>query len=151
MAGRGTRQGWAALIGGLAASSMAPAASAQPGATASAPAPARSAQRRAILDALRPAVAARLGGDVEFVVSSIQVRQGWAVVIAEPQRRGGAAIDGAAYFPADDWDFMDGLTTTAVLSFRNGGWQLVDHAIGATDVWYCGDVMPAAVARGFGC
>jgi hypothetical protein len=33
---------------------------------------------------------------------------------------------------------MDGLTTTAILKFQNGRWNLIDHAIGATDAWYCG-------------
>ena len=107
-------------------------------------------QRRAILDALRSAVEARLGPRVEFVVSEIRVRQGWALVVAEPQRRGGARIDGRQYFPGQ-WEEMDGLTTSAVLRFSEGRWILVDHAIGATDVWYCGGILPAAVAPGFGC
>jgi len=94
------------------------------------------AQRRAILDALRPAVEARLGPNVEFVVDRISVAPGWALVFANPQRRGGAPIDGRAIF-GDDIDNMDGLTVTAILRFQGGRWNLVDHAIGATDVWYC--------------
>ena len=35
-------------------------------------------------------------------------------------------------------EFMDGLTINAILRFSGGGWTLVDHAIGPTDVWYCG-------------
>ena len=94
-----------------------------------------SAQRRAILDALRPAIERRLGSNVEFVVSDIRVSGGWAFVMADPQRRGGRPIDGRRYFR--NFDDMDGLTVTALLRFQ-GRWTLVDHAIGATDVWYCG-------------
>ena len=104
-------------------------------ASAETPPPA-SPLRKAVLDALRPSVEARLGPDVEFVVARMDVRKGWAFVQAEPQRRGGKAIDGEAYFP-DAWDYMDGLTTTAILRFQDGRWHLVESAIGATDVWYC--------------
>nr|MDP8994991.1 hypothetical protein [Pseudomonadota bacterium] len=90
--------------------------------------------------------------DVEFVVRSIRVRQGWAVVTADPQRRGGGRIDSARYFSADQRAFMDGLTVTAVLRFVGGRWRLVDHAIGATDVWYCGGrTLPRAVSASLGC
>ena len=94
-----------------------------------------SAQRRSILDALRPAIERRLGPNVEFVVSDMRVSGGWAFVMANPQRRGGRPIDGRRYFP--NFDDMDGLAVTALLRFQ-GRWTLVDHAIGATDVWYCG-------------
>jgi hypothetical protein len=103
------------------------------GATA-APAPG-SAQRRAILDALRPSIEAQIGPDVEFVVRQIRVIRGWAFVLADPQRKGGAAIDGHRYFP--DFDDMGGLTVTALLRYRNHHWNLVEQAIGATDVWFC--------------
>jgi hypothetical protein len=112
---------------------------------AASPAP---SERRAVLDALRPAVEARLGPDVQFVVQVIRVEKGWAFVIADPRRRGGEAIDGNRYF--DDFDNMDGLRVDAVLQRRRGRWHLVDHAIGATDVWYCG-VGPKSLKRGYGC
>ncbi len=141
------------LIGALALGlALPPRAPAQPGASANAPPAAGSAQRRAILDALRPAVERRFGPPVEFVVHSIQVRGGWGVVMAHPQRPGGQRIDAARYFPANDLEFMDGITVTAVLRFERGRWRLVDHAIGATDVWYCdGRTMPPAIGRRFGC
>jgi hypothetical protein len=89
-----------------------------------------------VLDALRPTVEAKLGPNVEFVVTTIRVGDGWAFVQAEPQRKGGRAINGSAYFP-NDWENMDGLTTTAVLKFEKGRWNLIEYAIGATDAWYC--------------
>ena len=141
----------AALALALSAVSAPETAAAQARASATAPAAAGSVQRRAILDALRPAVEARLGPNVEFVVRSIHVRQGWAVVMADPQRRGGGRIDGRRIFGAD-FEHMDGLTVTAVMRFAGGRWRHVDHAIGATDVWYCGsDAWPAEVGRRFGC
>lgn len=147
MAGRGLIAATAAAL----ALAGVPAAMAQPGASATAAAPAGSAQRRAILDALRPAIEARLGANIEFRVTRIQVRQGWAVVMADPQRRGGGRIDPRRYFSAGDLEFMDGITVTAVLRFAGGRWRHVDHAIGATDVWYCGDALPASVRPAFGC
>ena len=111
-------------------------APAQRGAVSATAAPAPgSAQRRAILDALRPAIQRRLGPDVEFVVRDMRVANGWAFVMADPQRHGGVTIDGSRYFP--NYDDMDGLTVTALLRFGTR-WTLVDHAIGATDAWYCG-------------
>ena len=112
-----------------------------------APAPG-SAQRRAILDALRPSIDAQIGSDVEFVVREIRVVRGWALVIADPQRPGGGAIEGSRYFSADDWEVMDGLTVNGVLRFSGGRWRLVDHAVGPTDVWYCGVEGPPRALTG---
>lgn len=92
-------------------------------------------QRAAILNAIRPAVELELGPDVEFVPSCVQVWNGWALVNAEPRRRGGRPIDPSVL---DDWDNRDGVTVTALLRFRYQRWNLVGHAIGATDVWYDG-------------
>jgi hypothetical protein len=97
-----------------------------------------SAQRAAIMDALRPAIERKLGGAVEFVVRRAAVENGWALVIADPQRPGGGRIDPKRHFPNEVIEFMDGLTINAILRFSGGGWTLVDHAIGPTDVWYCG-------------
>jgi hypothetical protein len=100
-----------------------------------APPQVRSAQRVAILNAIRPAVELELGRNIEFVPSCVQVWKGWALVAAEPQRKGGRKIDRRILA---DWDNRDGLTVTALLRFRYGRWNLVGHAIGATDVWYDG-------------
>jgi len=100
------------------------------------------AQRRAILDALRPPIERRLQGPVEFVVRRIGVQNGWALVIADPQRPGGGRIDGRRIF-GEDYENMDGLTVNGILRFSNGRWRLVDHAIGPTDVWYCDPALGA--------
>ena len=117
----------------IAIASTASAVSAQVSAVA--PPRAGSAQRGAILNAIRPAVELELGSNVEFVPSCMQVWKGWALVAAEPQRKGGKKID-PRILP--DWDNRDGLTVTALLQFRYGRWNLVGHAIGATYVWYDG-------------
>ncbi|NUS99352.1 MAG: hypothetical protein HOP96_00035 [Sphingomonas sp.] len=113
---------------------------------AASPAP---SQRRAVLDALRPAIEKKLGRDVEFVVQVLRVEDGWAFVMADPRRKGGKPIDGNRIF-GDDFENMDGLRVDALLQLRSGRWRVVDHAIGATDVWYC-DIGPKRLKRGYGC
>ena len=106
-------------------------------------------ERKAVLDALRPKVEARLGPGVEFVVQVNRVANGWAFVMADPQRRGGKPIDGQRIY-GDDFENMDGLRVDAVLRKREGRWVVADFGIGATDVWYC-DVGPKSLKRGYGC
>ncbi len=105
-------------------------------------------ERKAVLNALRPTVEAKLGPNVEFLVQVLRVENGWAFVMADPQWKGGGSIDGKRYF--DDFDNMDGLRVDAILQFKNGRWEVVDYAFGATDVWYC-DVGPKSLKRDYGC
>jgi len=107
------------------------------------------AERKAVLDSLRPAVESKLGPNVEFVVQVIRVEDGWAFVMADPQRKGGKAIDGNRIF-GEHFDNMDGLRVEAVLQLKRGRWEVVDYGIGATDVWYC-DVGPKTLKRDYGC
>ena len=93
------------------------------------------AQRAAIMDALRPAIERELGGPIEFVLQRAAVQDGWALVIADPQRPGGGAIPAPASYAEEE---HDGLTVNAILRFSGGSWTMVDHAVGPTDVWYCG-------------
>ena len=102
-----------------------------------------SPQRQAIIDAIRPAVETQLGPDIIFMARCVQVWNGWALVAAEPRRRGGRKIDATILA---DWDNRDGLDVTALLRFRYGRWNLVDHAIGATDFWYDG-IAPRPLMR----
>jgi hypothetical protein len=114
--------------------------------TAAAPA---SPERKAVLDALRPAIEAKLGPNVEFVVAVLRVENGWAFVMADPQRKGGKPIDGWRIF-GEHFDNMDGLRLEAVLRKDGKRWKVVDYGIGATDVWYC-DVGPRKLKRDYGC
>jgi hypothetical protein len=99
--------------------------------------PSAPVERRAILNALRPVLETELRGRVQFVVTTLHVKNGWAFIQAEPQRPGGAPIAGELIF-RDRWADMDGLTTTAILKRSTGGWRVVEWRIGATDAWYCG-------------
>lgn len=100
-------------------------------------------ERRAILDALRPVVVKELGGPVEFVVTQIRVIEPYAFLIVTPQRPGGGVI-------ATPSEEMDGVRTEAILTKRNGRWSVTHHGIGATDVWYAGEVdnYPAGLIPG---
>ena len=122
----------AAVAVALAAGAPRPAAAQVNGTAAPAPS---SAQRRAILDALRPTIERELRSRVEFVVQRIAVENGWALVIADPQRPGGGAIDGRHLPYFED---RDGLTVYAIMRFARGRWRLHEHVIGPTDAWYCG-------------
>ena len=87
-------------------------------------------ERKAVLDALRLSVEAKLGPNVEFVVTVLRVEDGWAFLIADPQRKGGKPIDGWKIF-GDDFSNLDGLRVDAVLQLRGGRWTIADYAIGA--------------------
>ena len=121
---------------------------ATPAATFTTPAPG-SALRSAVLVGLRPVIEKRLGHGIEFKVALIRVQRDWAFIVADPQRRGGKPIDGWKIF-GEHFDNMDGLRVDAVLRRQGRRWVVVDHAIGATDVWYC-DVGPRSLKSGWGC
>ena len=105
--------------------------------------------RKEILDALRSPVEQKLGPNVEFRVTLIRVQHDWAFVIVDPQGRGGKPIDGWRIF-GEHFDDMDGLRIEAVLRRKGRRWTVVDHGIGATDVWYC-DVGPRSLKHDWGC
>ena len=111
--------------------------------------PPGSGLRTAVLDGLRPSVEKRLGPNVEFKVALIRVQRDWAFVVADPQRKGGKPIDGWRIY-GEHFGNMDGLRVDAILRKQRGRWVVVDHAIGATDVWYC-DVGPRSLKTGWGC
>ncbi|MEM0899394.1 MAG: hypothetical protein AAGI92_05530 [Pseudomonadota bacterium] len=92
------------------------------------------AERRAILDAVRPRIEAEMRGEVEFVVQSLRVLDGWAFAVLDPQRPGGRPIDIADTGYADDLYIMDGLTVFALMRERDGRWHLIDSVTGPTDV-----------------
>ena len=101
------------------------------------PAPGTS-ERSAVLDALRPSIEAELGPSIEFVVEEIRVMDGWAIVNANPQRKGGGKIDCDRYYGADCQ--LGGIGVTGILRYSNRRWNLVERSIGATDVWWCNRV-----------
>ena len=92
-----------------------------------------SVERVAILDAMRPQVEAAMRGPVVFVIDTMNVAEGWAFVIGYPQRPDGSAIDPSKTGYASEIDYMDGLTTIALLRFANNRWNLIDLHTGSTD------------------
>jgi hypothetical protein len=85
---------------------------------------------------MRPAIEAQLNAPVVFLVKDMRVLDNWAFVQVMPQRPGGRSIDVRRTPLAKDVDMMDGLRTEAILQKRSGVWRLLEHAIGATDVWF---------------
>nr|WP_319382785.1 hypothetical protein [uncultured Roseibium sp.] len=111
--------------------------------------PARgSAERRDILNAIRPMVEVRVGPPVEFVVSWMRSGAGWAFVNVNPQRPGGGKIDPFLTTFASQAEYMDGLSTYALLRYRYDRWNLVDFVVGPTDVFWQGDPLYARVPPG---
>ena len=91
------------------------------------------------MNVVRAPLERRLGAPVQLVVTTYRRKPHWAFVQVEPQRPGGRSINGRRFY-GDDWDNMDGLTTTAILREVAGRWRLVELRVGATDAWYCGFV-----------
>ncbi len=107
-----------------------------------------SAERRDILNAIRPMVEARVGPPVEFVVSWMRSGAGWAFVNVNPQRPGGGRIDPFLTTFASQAEYMDGLSTYALLRYQYDRWNLVDFVVGPTDVFWDGDPLYAQVPPG---
>ncbi|MEO0978930.1 MAG: hypothetical protein AAFY24_16805 [Pseudomonadota bacterium] len=110
--------------------------------------PRGSAERRDILNAIRPMIEVRVGPPVEFVVSWMRSGAGWAFVNVNPQRPGGAKIDPFLTTFASQADYMDGLSTYALLRFQYDRWNLVDFVVGPTDVFWQGDPLYSQVPPG---
>ena len=92
-------------------------------------------ERKAVLDILRPKLEAELKAELVFVVSDMRVSADWAFVMAQPQRKDGKKLDGPKIY-GEHWEHMDGLTLTAVLRKKANQWTVLEHHVGATDVWW---------------
>lgn len=97
-------------------------------------------QRRLLLDALRPRIERDLGSPVVFVVRQMRIGGNYAFLSAEAQRPNGIRIN-ARNTPfgrknPEGLEFWDCCQLQAVFQKINGRWQVLDSAIGATDVWY---------------
>lgn len=111
--------------------------------------PARgTAERKEILNSIRPILEARVGKPVEFVVSWLRVYKEWAWVSVDPQRPGGGAINpGSPTYRM--WEGQDGLGTYVLLKHAYGRWNVVDFAIGPTDVFWQGDPLYEQFPKAF--
>ncbi len=105
-------------------------------------------ERTDVLNAIRPLIEARVGPPVEFVVDRLRIYQGWVFVVVNPQRPGGIAIDTTDknYRLSE---FQDGLHTYVLLKYAYKRWNIVDYAIGPTDVFWEGDPLYEQFPRNF--
>lgn len=94
------------------------------------------ALRKELLGAARPVFERELGAPVEFAVTTLNVMNGWAYGNVRPQRPSGKPIDWRRTKFADA--FNEGMFEADVSLFllqeTAAGWQLVEYAIGPTDV-----------------
>lgn len=105
-------------------------------------------ERSGILNAVRPMLEARVGPPVEFVVNWMRSGSGWAFVQLSPQRPGGGAIDLYRTTYANQAEYMDGIITFALLRYQYDRWNLIDFAVGPTDVFWQGDPLYAQLPPG---
>ena len=101
--------------------------------------PPGSAERGAIMDGLRGPVVNELRQPVIFKVELLRVREGWAFLKAQPRRPDGAPIDDrqTKVREAVAAGMFDG-GVQALLKRNGTRWEVVDWALGATDVPYGG-------------
>lgn len=120
----------------FAAACTPPAATTTAGEDASQRAPA-DATTQALLAVLTPVVTQEIGAPVRLDTTTMNVRDEWAYVVAEPRNIDGSAIDWTATNLASRWEnaVMDESGTVhALLKLENGGWTLLEHVIAPTDV-----------------
>ncbi|WP_417261995.1 hypothetical protein [Celeribacter sp.] len=109
--------------------------------------PARgSLERTQIMNALRPVIEWRLGAPVEFVVYELRSTGERAFASLAPQRPGGGTIDireaPMVRYWGDDASYFEevgGLDVIAFLIREGDQWAVIDHSIGATDVWFAAE------------
>lgn len=101
------------------------------------------AERKALMNALRPLAEVDLGSPVEFVVHDLRVSGDRAFASVQPQRPGGKEIDLAStpgYVRGDfSYDMMDGTHMQALYVRSGETWVVMEHSIGAMDVWFAGE------------
>ena len=110
--------------------------------------PARGTPERAdLLDAIRPLAEWALDPPIEFVVRQLRISGDVAFVNVTAQRPGGAGIDVATsplvLRDGEPPDLVDGPHLQALLQRSGRMWVAVQHAVGATDVWYSADELCA--------
>lgn len=105
-------------------------------------------ERKDVLNAIRPLVEARVGPPVEFVVDRLRIYHNWAFAVVNPQRPGGGKIDPNSpnYHLSE---FQDGLHTYVLLQYDYNRWNIIDYAIGPTDVFWDGDPLYAQFPKKF--
>jgi hypothetical protein len=92
--------------------------------------------RSTLLDTARPTFESETGGPVEFVVTTLNVMDGWAFGDVKLQRPGGTPLDWTATKFAED--LAQGMLETEhnlfLLQGNGDTWTLVEYAVGPTDI-----------------
>jgi hypothetical protein len=100
-------------------------------------APSADATTEAVLGALTPVISQEIGQPISLQTTSVNIRDEWAYVVAQPRKPDGSTLDWSttslAQRAADGVLDGDG-TTYALLKNQNGSWTVLEHAIGPTDV-----------------
>ncbi|MGE9271228.1 MAG: hypothetical protein ACQKBU_10530 [Verrucomicrobiales bacterium] len=96
-----------------------------------------SPQRKEILNALRAPVEKQLEIPVLFRVTHLKIENDWAFLKGTPRTKNDEAIDYSKTPLAEEAEVADELLV-AVLRKTDGQWQVVEHAIFTTDVWWHG-------------
>ena len=117
------------------AGTKAPAPPPQPGAYHTPPR--GTAERTAIMDAAREPISADIGQTVIFVVDRVKTDGNWAYLEAVPHRPDGGPLDWSKT-PFAQAKRADMMTDTVMVLMHNdgSGWQVLDHVIGPTDVYW---------------
>jgi hypothetical protein len=100
-------------------------------------APSADATTQALVATLTPVVSRSIGQPVSLRVSTTNVRDEWAFVIAQPRQPDGSPIDwsSTSLSRRAAAGVLDGDGTTyALLKNEDGAWTVLEHAIGPTDV-----------------
>ena len=109
--------------------------------------------RTEVLNALRPVVEKETGGRVVFAVHALNVMGEWAYADVEPLQPNGSKVDWRkTKFRRDfEADMFSGLVL-ALLRKQGAGWNVVEIAIGPTDVawieWQKQHKLPEALFKG---
>ncbi|HEY6122435.1 MAG TPA: hypothetical protein VIV66_20940 [Pyrinomonadaceae bacterium] len=96
-----------------------------------------SPERKAILDSLRVPIEKKLKQSIVFKIDHFKVQNGWAFILATPQKPDGGVPDyrGTVYQSAVAAGAFDN-GVVALFHNLNGKWKLVNYVLGATDVPY---------------
>ena len=91
-----------------------------------------SPERKAIVDALRANVknVKGLGGDIIFVINRVQVKNGWAFIVASPK-----SPDGQLLTTFQEWCDAD-QDVIGLLKKRGNSWRVVARDVCPSDVSY---------------
>lgn len=110
------------------------------------------ASRDAVLAVLTPVVAAEIGKDVTLEVTTANISNGWAYLVARPRNADGSAIDWRSTNLASRYEngAMDETGAVyALMRERNAAWVIVEYVIAPTDVawegWAAAHGVPAGV------